>query len=154
MGYRMKNHSDSEWGRWGREREREAEGMRERGRQGQGAGHTGRKRQKTGNRPERLWGGKREMQIHTKRWRRKKPRWPAGQRETGKKEAQGAGKRGNKESKRRGRMTETEREMENRERGDREQSTIPERKRVTWKQKKLHRGKGEGAVRDWDTEEG
>ena len=99
-------------------------------------------------------GKKRGMQIHRKRWRRKKPRWPAGQRETGKKEAQGAGKRGNKESKRRGRMTEPQREMENRERGDREQSTIPERKRVTWKQKKLHRGKGEGAVRDWDTEEG
>ena len=51
-------------------------------------------------------------------------------------------------------MTEPQREMENRERGDREQSTIPERKRVTWKQKKLHRGKGERAGRDWDAEEG
>ena len=71
-----------------------------------------------------------------------------------KKEAQGAGKRGVKGSKRRGRMTETEREMEKRERGDREQSTIVERKRGTGRRKKLHRGKEEGAGRDRDTEEG
>lgn len=43
--------------------------------------------------------------------------------------------------------------MEKRERGNREQSTIIESKRGTWKWEKLHRQKEEGAGKDWDTKE-
>ena len=60
------------------------------------------------------------------------------------KEAQGAGKRGDKGSKGRGRMTEKGRDLEKRERGDREQTTIIERKRGTGKRKNYTEGKGRG----------
>ena len=69
----MKQTSDSQQDK-GIETERE--GKRELGRHGHRVAHTGAERKRTpGNRPEHLWGKEREMQITTKRWKRKKQRW-------------------------------------------------------------------------------
>ena len=65
-----------------RDRQRKGRRERERGRQGHGAAGTGAERKRTPrNRPEKLWGEKRQMQIRTNRWKRKNQQWAAEQRQ-------------------------------------------------------------------------